>query len=156
MKTKILAILLCFMGTTTISTYAQSETKTTEKKEQTQRPRERVRRDSLPNQKMIKDLSLNDDQIKKLKDISANYDKKTKELRDKYKDDRATFMEKMKAQNEEREKEINNVLNDEQKKIWEKQKKEQAELMKKMRENRNNRGDRGGRGSGGNRPAPRQ
>ena len=156
MKTKILAILLCFMGTTTISTYAQSETKTTEKKEQTQRPRERVRRDSLPNQKMIKDLSLNDDQIKKLKDISANYDKKTKELRDKYKDDRATFMEKMKAQNEEREKEINNVLNDEQKKIWEKQKKEQAEQMKKMRENRNNRGDRGGRGSGGNRPAPRQ
>lgn len=152
MKTKIFTILLCFICTTAMSAYAQSETKTSEKKEQTQRPRERVRRDSLPNQKMIKDLSLDDDQVKKLKEISANYDKKTKELREEYKDDRSALMEKMKAQNEEREKEINNVLNDDQKKIWEKQKKDREEQMKKMRENRGNRGDRGGRDFGGDRP----
>lgn len=148
MKTKILTILLCFICTTAISSYAQSETQTPQKREQTQRPRERVRRDSLPSQKMIKDLSLKEDQIKKLKEISANFQKKSTELREKYKNDRETWMKKARELYTERETEIKNVLNDEQKKIWEKQQQEREEQMKKWRENRGNRGDRGGRGAG--------
>ena len=57
-------------------------------------------------------------------------------------------MKKVRELYTERETEIKNVLNDEQKKIWEKQQQEREEQMKKWRENRGNRGDRGGRGAG--------
>lgn len=157
MKTKILAFVACFFCASVVS-FAQDNKPATEKKEETQRSGQQMqRRDrTFPSEKMIKDLSLKEDQVKKLKTLSTDMEKKTKEVREKYKDDRKALGEKMKALNDEREKGINKVLNDDQKKIWEKQKKEREEQMKKMRENRGNRGERGERGQEQRPAAPTQ
>lgn len=127
----------------------------------------------FPSKEMIKEYALTQDQVTKLKKVSADYTKKRealnkemREAREKNKENKEAArpneesMKKMKNLMDEQNKAIKEVLTKEQQEKWDKQQAERAEKMKNAQNNRqrgdrpNVGGERGNRNARPNQGAP--